>query len=107
MHRETGLETNEYGSTKSLYHWEELCGDFKAGRLRALVVSKVADFAVDLPNANVMIEISGMFGSRQEEARRLGRILHPKDRPSHFYTLVSRGTDDRVSRDPVTPGEGE
>jgi len=74
---------------------EKLYGDFKAGRLRALVVSKVANFAVDLPDANVMIEISGMFGSRQEEAQRLGRILRPKHRPSHFYTLVSRGTDEQ------------
>ena len=72
-----------------------LYSDFKAGRLRALVVSKVANFAVDLPDANVMIEVSGMFGSRQEEAQRLGRILRPKHRPSRFYALVSRGTDEQ------------
>ena len=74
---------------------ERLYADFKAGRIRALVVSKVANFAVDLPDANVMIEVSGMFGSRQEEAQRLGRILRPKRGPAHFYTLVSRGTDEQ------------
>ncbi|MCP4421520.1 MAG: helicase, partial [Chloroflexi bacterium] len=47
---------------------------------------------VDLPDANVMIQVSGTYGSRQEEAQRLGRILRPKEQASHFYTLVSRGT---------------
>ncbi len=65
---------------------------FKAGKITVLVVSKVANFAVDLPDANVMIQVSGTYGSRQEEAQRLGRILRPKEQASHFYTLVSRGS---------------
>ena len=56
------------------------------------MVSKVANFAIDLPDASVAIQLSGSFGSRQEEAQRLGRILRPKDRDSWFYSLVSRGT---------------
>ncbi|MGB0385906.1 MAG: DNA repair helicase XPB [Ardenticatenaceae bacterium] len=71
---------------------QELYEKFKKGELKVLVVSKVANFAVDLPDANVMIQISGTFGSRQEEAQRLGRLLRPKKRRSHFYTLVSKGT---------------
>jgi DNA excision repair protein ERCC-3 len=74
---------------------ERLYTEFKAGRIRVLVVSKVANFAVDLPDASVLIQVSGTFGSRQEEAQRLGRILRPKKRPSHFYTLVSKGTDEQ------------
>ena len=74
---------------------ERLYSEFKAGRIQALVVSKVANFAVDLPDANVMIQVSGTFGSRQEEAQRLGRILRPKQSPSNFYTLVSRSTDEQ------------
>ena len=54
-----------------------------------LIVSKVANNAIDLPDASVLIEISGTFGSRQEEAQRLGRILRPKSKDSHFYTLVT------------------
>ena len=62
--------------------------------LRRLVLSKVGNFAIDLPDANVMIQVSGTFGSRQEEAQRLGRILRPKEGelPARFYTLVSRDT---------------
>ncbi|TAN47327.1 MAG: DEAD/DEAH box helicase [Candidatus Methanoperedens sp.] len=71
---------------------ERLYDEFRQGRIKILVVSKVANFAVDLPDASVMIQISGTFGSRQEEAQRLGRILRPKERTSHFYTLVSKGT---------------
>jgi DNA excision repair protein ERCC-3 len=71
---------------------ERLYDEFRQGRIRILVVSKVANFAVDLPDASVMIQVSGTFGSRQEEAQRLGRILRPKERTSHFYTLVSKGT---------------
>lgn len=71
---------------------QELYQQFKTGQLKTLIVSKVANFAVDLPDANVMIQISGTFGSRQEEAQRLGRLLRPKKRRSHFYTLVSKGT---------------
>jgi DNA excision repair protein ERCC-3 len=73
---------------------EELYGKFRRGELRRLVLSKVGNFAIDLPDANVMIQVSGTFGSRQEEAQRLGRILRPKDgaEPAHFYTLVTRDT---------------
>ncbi|BBO83741.1 DNA repair helicase XPB [Desulfosarcina ovata] len=74
---------------------EKLYARFKSGDLRILIVSKVANFAVDLPDANVMIQISGTYGSRQEEAQRLGRILRPHDRRSCFYTLVSKGTDEQ------------
>ncbi len=66
--------------------------DFRKGNERVIVVSKVANFAIDLPDASVAIQLSGSFGSRQEEAQRLGRILRPKDRNSWFYSLVSRGT---------------
>jgi DNA excision repair protein ERCC-3 len=62
------------------------------GADRVIVVSKVANFAIDLPDANVAIQVSGTFGSRQEEAQRLGRILRPKERGSTFYSLVSRYT---------------
>jgi len=75
---------------------EKLYDEFKKGQHRVLVVSKVANFAVDLPDANVLIQVSGAFGSRQEEAQRLGRILRPKHGPSFFYTLVSKGTDEQV-----------
>ncbi len=73
---------------------DRLYADFKAGRIRILAVSKVANFAVDLPDASVAIQISGTFGSRQEEAQRLGRILRPKSRSvqASFYSLVSKDT---------------
>jgi len=73
---------------------EELYDKFRRGILRRLILSKVGNFAIDLPDANVMIQISGTFGSRQEEAQRLGRILRPKEGevPARFYTLVSRDT---------------
>jgi len=73
---------------------EILYGDFREGRLRCLIVSKVGNFAIDLPEASVMVQVSGTFGSRQEEAQRLGRILRPKEdgRQAHFYTLVTRDT---------------
>jgi len=74
---------------------KKIYADFRKGRIKVLVVSKVANFAVDLPDANVMIQVSGAFGSRQEEAQRLGRILRPKKRASCFYTLVSKGTDEQ------------
>lgn len=76
---------------------ERLYADFREGRLRVLVVSKVANFAVDLPDASVLIQISGTFGSRQEEAQRLGRVLRPKGdrRQASFYTLVSRDTSEQ------------
>ena len=71
---------------------EQLYTAFRQKQIKVLALSKVANFAVDLPDANVMIQVSGTFGSRQEEAQRLGRILRPKKRRSHFYTLVSKGT---------------
>jgi DNA excision repair protein ERCC-3 len=71
---------------------QELYDAFRSGALRRLILSKVGNFAIDLPDANVMIQVSGTFGSRQEEAQRLGRILRPKagERPARFYTVVSR-----------------
>jgi DNA excision repair protein ERCC-3 len=71
---------------------EAIYDDFRKGKLHVIVVSKVANFAIDLPDASMAIQISGSFGSRQEEAQRLGRILRPKARPSYFYTLVSHYT---------------
>ena len=71
---------------------DQIYGDFKSGKVRVLVVSKVANFAVDLPDASMAIQVSGTFGSRQEEAQRLGRILRPKERTSRFFTLISRST---------------
>lgn len=61
------------------------------------MLSKVGNFAVDLPDANVLIQVSGMFGSRQEEAQRLGRVLRPKQNGllAHFYTIVTRDTLDQ------------
>lgn len=75
---------------------EALYGAFRRGELPLLVVSKVANFAVDLPDANVAIQISGTFGSRQEEAQRLGRILRPKANAgaARFYTIVTRDSRD-------------
>jgi DNA excision repair protein ERCC-3 len=71
---------------------------FRQGEIKRLVVSKVGNFSIDLPDANVAIEISGTFGSRQEEAQRLGRILRPKwdGSTAHFYTLVTRDTVDQT-----------
>ena len=73
---------------------EQLFADFRSGKIRALVVSKVANFSVDLPEASLAIQISGSFGSRQEEAQRLGRLLRPKQdgRTALFYTLIARDT---------------
>lgn len=71
---------------------ERVYGAFKRGEVRVIVVSKVANFAIDLPDASMAVQVSGSFGSRQEEAQRLGRILRPKGRNSYFYTLVSRYT---------------
>jgi DNA excision repair protein ERCC-3 len=73
---------------------EDLYNKFRRGALRQLVLSKVGNFAIDLPDANVLIQVSGTFGSRQEEAQRLGRILRPKSggEMAHFYTLVTRDT---------------
>ncbi|MFL6077406.1 MAG: DNA repair helicase XPB [Mycobacteriales bacterium] len=76
---------------------ERLYDAFRAGEIRVLVVSKVANFSIDLPEAAVAVQVSGTFGSRQEEAQRLGRILRPKadGRQAHFYPVVSRDTLDQ------------
>ncbi|GHV96519.1 helicase [Spirochaetia bacterium] len=71
---------------------ERIYGSFKRGEVRVIVVSRVANFAIDLPDASMAVQVSGSFGSRQEEAQRLGRILRPKGRNAWFYTLVSRYT---------------
>ncbi|MGN6326276.1 DNA repair helicase XPB [Pseudolysinimonas sp.] len=76
---------------------ERLYEEFRTGRTKVLVVSKVANFSIDLPEATVAIQVSGSFGSRQEEAQRLGRLLRPKESgiPASFYTLVARDTVDQ------------
>ncbi len=76
---------------------ERLFQAFRDGTESALVVSKVANFSVDLPEASVAIQISGSYGSRQEEAQRLGRLLRPKadGRTASFYTLIARDTVDQ------------
>lgn len=74
---------------------EEIYREFRSGEIPVIVVSKVANFAIDLPDASVAVQVSGSFGSRQEEAQRLGRILRPKEnlhRNSTFYSLVSNRT---------------
>ena len=71
---------------------DKIYNDFRENKIKVLVVSKVANFAIDLPDASVAIQISGTFGSRQEEAQRLGRILRPKERLSRFFTLITRST---------------
>lgn len=71
---------------------DKIYADFRSGKIKVLVVSKVANFAIDLPDASVAIQVSGTFGSRQEEAQRLGRILRPKERKSRFFTLITRNT---------------
>jgi len=73
---------------------EALYGAFRRGEIGVLIVSKVANFAIDLPDAAVAIQVSGSFGSRQEEAQRLGRVLRPKagDNTAYFYALVSEDT---------------
>ena len=76
---------------------EELFAAFRTGEIKCLVVSKVANFSIDLPDATIAIQVSGAFGSRQEEAQRLGRILRPKSdgRSARFYSVVSRDTVDQ------------
>ena len=75
---------------------QRLFAAFRTGEIDLLVVSKVANFSVDLPEASVAIQVSGTFGSRQEEAQRLGRVMRPKGdgRTAHFYTIVARDTVD-------------
>ena len=76
---------------------ERLFALFRTGEIKCLVVSKVANFSIDLPEATIAIQVSGTFGSRQEEAQRLGRILRPKadGRSARFYSLVARDTIDQ------------
>lgn len=76
---------------------EELFAKFRTGQIKLLVVSKVANFSIDLPDANVAIQVSGTFGSRQEEAQRLGRILRPSPNSdtASFYTVVTRDTKEQ------------
>ena len=71
---------------------DEIYKKFREGSIHVLVVSKVANFAIDLPDASIAIQVSGTFGSRQEEAQRLGRILRPKERTSRFFTIITRNT---------------
>ena len=71
---------------------DKIYSDFREGKIKVLVVSKVANFAIDLPDASLAIQVSGTFGSRQEEAQRLGRILRPKEQKSRFFTLITRNT---------------
>ena len=75
---------------------ERLFDAFREGSLKTLVISRVGNFSIDLPEAAVAIQVSGSFGSRQEEAQRLGRVLRPKadGRQAHFYTVVARDTID-------------
>ncbi len=83
------------GSTRTKDR-ESLFEEFRRGELPVLVVSKVANFSIDLPEASVAVQVSGTFGSRQEEAQRLGRLLRPKvdGRQAHFYSVVSRDSVD-------------
>jgi DNA excision repair protein ERCC-3 len=83
------------GSTRNAER-EKLFDAFRRGELPVLVVSKVANFSIDLPEASVAVQVSGTFGSRQEEAQRLGRLLRPKGdgRQAHFYSVVARDTLD-------------
>ncbi|MDH4128729.1 MAG: DEAD/DEAH box helicase [Spirochaetota bacterium] len=73
---------------------EKLYHDFRSGEISVLVVSKVANFAIDLPDASVAIQISGTYGSRQEEAQRLGRILRPKKKTSFFYSIITKESNE-------------
>ncbi len=74
---------------------EEIYNSFRKGEFNRLILSKVGNVAVDIPDANVLIQVSGSFGSRQEEAQRLGRILRPKDNEAIFFSLVSKGTHEQ------------
>ena len=87
LHKELGYPL--ITGTMATKRRDELYQAFRDGKEKVLIVSKVANNAIDLPDASVLIEISGTFGSRQEEAQRLGRILRPKEKDSHFYTLVT------------------
>ena len=81
------------GKTKNSMR-DQIYSDFRQGKIKVLVVSKVANFAIDLPDASMAIEVSGVFGSCQEEAQRLGRLLRPKERTARFFTIVSKDSID-------------
>jgi DNA excision repair protein ERCC-3 len=104
---------------------EKLFSQFRSGKIKTLVVSKVANFSIDLPDANVAIQLSGTFGSRQEEAQRLGRILRPKnlkgkkskkgaqkaplENKAYFYTLVTKDSKEQtfaLNRQKFLAGQG-
>ncbi|MFB7877779.1 MULTISPECIES: DNA repair helicase XPB [unclassified Nocardia] len=95
---ELGIDLNApviTGATKNKER-EALFDAFRSGEIPVLVVSKVANFSIDLPEASVAVQVSGTFGSRQEEAQRLGRLLRPKQDggQAHFYSVVARDTLD-------------
>jgi len=92
----TALDAPTITGATSVKERQRLYEAFRSGELGLLVVSKVANFSIDLPTAEVAIQVSGSFGSRQEEAQRLGRLLRPKTegKSAHFYTIVSRDTVD-------------
>lgn len=94
--RELGehLDAPVIDGTTSTAKREKLFQQFREGELSILVVSKVANFSIDLPEAALAIQVSGTFGSRQEEAQRLGRLLRPKETEALFYTLVTRDSLD-------------
>ncbi|MFP7762050.1 DNA repair helicase XPB [Marisediminicola sp. LYQ85] len=91
------LDAPQLTGATSVDDRERLYQEFRDGTTKILVVSKVANFSVDLPEATVAIQVSGSYGSRQEEAQRLGRLLRPKESglPANFYTLVTRDTVDQ------------
>ncbi len=91
-----GLEAPLITGKTKVSERQRLFQEFRTGQIRVLVVSKVANFSIDLPQARVAIQVSGTFGSRQEEAQRLGRVLRPKTdgATAHFYTVVTRDTVD-------------
>ncbi len=91
------LDAPQLNGSTPVSERERLYQEFRDGVTKVLVVSKVANFSVDLPEATVAIQVSGSFGSRQEEAQRLGRLLRPKESglPANFYTLVARDTVDQ------------
>ncbi|GHD79474.1 DNA excision repair protein ERCC-3 [Salinibacterium amurskyense] len=93
----TQLNAPQLTGSTPVVERERLYQEFREGITKVLVVSKVANFSIDLPEATVAIQVSGSFGSRQEEAQRLGRLLRPKESglPANFYTLVARDTVDQ------------
>ncbi|WP_435298476.1 DNA repair helicase XPB [Timonella sp. A28] len=91
------LQADVITGQTSVKERQRLYDAFRVGDISTLVVSKVANFSIDLPEASVAIQVSGSFGSRQEEAQRLGRVMRPKQdgRTAHFYTVVTRDTVDQ------------